>query len=90
MNSFLGPSTERSEVNHSSIGCNKFSGHFKENIVHIHLGVDAGVVSIWETVQCVPPIWASWDQFQLQGPDDVDKMLKSLCPTTWKLSLCVP
>ncbi|KAF7252305.1 hypothetical protein EYD10_02240, partial [Varanus komodoensis] len=85
------PGPKKVPVPPSITRCDDFAQHFKEKIAQIHHELDS--TSDSDSVGEVPMLPSGHillDEFQLLWPNDVDKVLGQVCPTTCLLDPCRP
>ena len=73
----------------SSARCDEFAIHFEGKIAQIHSELDSIITAKSEDVSHVPCSGqVLMDEFQLFRPEDVDRVLGSVHPTTTPLNPC--
>ena len=73
----------------SSARCDEFAIHFEGKITQIRSELDSTVTAKLEDVSSVPCLGQIlMDEFQLLRPEDVDRVLGSICSTTTLLDPC--
>uniref|UniRef100_A0A8D2J5Z0 Reverse transcriptase domain-containing protein n=1 Tax=Varanus komodoensis TaxID=61221 RepID=A0A8D2J5Z0_VARKO len=85
----LHPGPKRDLVPPLKARCDDFAKHFREKIAQIRHEFDSAIESDFaRELPSMPLSPQLMDEFQLLQPDDVDKVLGQVCPTTCLLDPC--
>ncbi|KAF7244332.1 hypothetical protein EYD10_09255 [Varanus komodoensis] len=83
------PDPKEDLVTPSKARCDDFARHFREKIAQIHHELDSTIDSeVFRETPMLPSGPELLDEFQLLRPDDVDKVLGQVRPTTCLLDPC--
>lgn len=81
-------SSRQLDSDHTKACCNQFAIYFSNKLAQIKTGLDAGVDACSDDVPLPPACPTYIDTFQLMEPEDVDKKLGEVRPTTYVLNPC--